>query len=46
MGCELCHYGEAQPWLTVTLKDGESEPIVEESEAVCTPSSLTISAKE
>lgn len=46
VGCEPCHYGEAEPWLTVTLKDCESEPIIEDSGAVCTPSSLTISAKE
>ena len=46
VGCESCHYGEAEPWLTVTLKDGESEPIIEESEAVCTPSSLISSAEE
>jgi len=46
VGCEPCHYGEAEPWLTVILKDGESEPIIEESEAVCAPSSLTIFTKE
>jgi hypothetical protein len=46
VACEPSHYSEAEPWLTVTLKDGESEPIVEETEAVCTLSSLTISTKE
>jgi hypothetical protein len=46
VGCEPCHHGEAELWLTITLKDGESEPIIEESEAVCSPSSSTISAKE
>ena len=46
VGCEPCHYGEAEPWLTVTLKDGESEPIIEESQAVCTPSCLSISMEE
>lgn len=46
VACEQDSHGEAEPWLTVTLKDGESEPIIEDSEAVCTPSSLTISAKE
>ena len=46
VGCEPYHYDEAEPWLTVTLKDGESEPIIEEREAVCTPSSLISSAEE
>ena len=46
VGCEPCHYGDAEPWLTVTLKDCESEPIIEDSLAICTPSSLNISTKE
>jgi hypothetical protein len=46
VGCEPCHAGEAEPWLTVTLKENECEPIIEESAAACTPSSLTISTKE
>ena len=46
MGCEPCHYSEAEPWLTVTLKDGESEPTIEESKALGLLSSSTNSAKE
>ena len=46
VGCEPCHYGEAEPWLTVTLKDGESEPIIEESNALGLLSSSTNSTKE
>ena len=46
VGCEPCHYGEAEAWLTVTLKDGESEPTIEESKALGLLSSSTNSTKE
>ena len=46
VGCEPCHGGEAKPWLMVTFKGGEREPIIEDIEAVCTPSCLSISMEE
>jgi hypothetical protein len=44
VACEPDSKSGAEPWLAVTLKDGENEPSVEESES--TSSSLTVSSKE
>jgi hypothetical protein len=46
VGCEPDSHGAAEPWLTITLIDAESEPIVEESESICTLSSVSISTEE
>jgi hypothetical protein len=37
LDCEPRLYQPATPWLTIFLKDGETEPVITESEAVCTP---------
>lgn len=39
LGCERDASEETEPWLTILLKDGETEPTTQESEATCTPSS-------
>ena len=39
LGCERYASEETEPWLTILLKDGQTEPTIEESEATCTPSS-------
>ena len=39
LGCERYASEETEPWLTILLKDGQTEPIIKESEATCTPSS-------
>lgn len=39
LGCERYASEETEPWLTTLLKDGQTEPTIEESEATCTPSS-------
>jgi hypothetical protein len=39
LGCERFASEETEPWLTILLKDGQTEPTIEESEATCTPSS-------
>jgi len=38
LGCERYASEETEPWLTILLKDGQTEPTTEESEATCTPS--------
>jgi hypothetical protein len=39
LGCERYASEETEPWLTILLKDGQTEPTIEESEETCTPSS-------
>ena len=39
LGCERYASEETESWLTILLKDGQTEPTIEESEATCTPSS-------
>ncbi len=39
VGCEPMFGEKPLPWLTLQLQDGATEPVIEESEATCTPSS-------
>lgn len=39
VGCEPMFGEQPSPWLTILSPDAETEPIIEESEATCTPSS-------
>jgi hypothetical protein len=38
IGCEVQLTDQAEPWLTVILSEGKTEPIIEQSEESCTPS--------
>ena len=40
IGCETTSGEDPTPWLTVTLHEGETEPIIEESEEPCTQYNL------
>lgn len=39
VGCEPMFGEQPNPWLTIRLPEGAIQPIIEESEATCTPSS-------
>lgn len=39
LGCERYASEETEPWLTILCESAETEPSIEESEAICTPSS-------
>jgi hypothetical protein len=39
VGCEPMFGEQPIPWLTILTSNAETEPVIEESEAICTPSS-------